>query len=68
MSDGRAVTGQMVKDADSRGAGKAAQAIGEERFASRAAMRRRARFWTKLMIGCDRFQDFLTLVAYDYLD
>ena len=66
MSDGRAVTAQMVKTTISEVLDKLRTQMGDDRFES-SQLRTAAKILDDLMTG-EKFQEFLTLVAYDYLD
>jgi malate synthase len=65
LPDGRMVTKQMVKTALSEELDKLRQQKGEERFNS-GKLAMAGKILDALMTG-DKFQEFLTLVAYEHV-
>ena len=66
LSDGRRVTPQLVREAMAEEIEKLRQQLGAERF-DFAGFRRAAQIFEHMMTSPD-LPEFLTLVAYDYLD
>ena len=66
MSDGRPVTGPMVKSALAEELEKLRKQVGEERFKT-GKLSTAGKILDELMTG-EKFQEFLTLVAYQYLN
>ena len=66
MSDGRTVTAEMVKSALAEELDKLRKQSGEERFRA-GQLATAGKILDDLMTG-KTFQEFLTLVAYDYIN